>query len=85
MRSYTCGNLKMIEISLARLRLASTLIDSQNSRQLNAISIMSLFNNKCWDFSFVKITINDFIKASRRAGLAPGLFVEAKTFYLIVF
>ena len=54
----------MIDIRRARLRLASTLILSQYSRQLKAISIMSWLSKRCWDFSFVKITIKDLIRAS---------------------
>ena len=54
----------MIEISLARLRLASTDIESQYSRHEKAISIMSWFSRRCCDFSFVKITMNDLMSAS---------------------
>lgn len=54
----------MIEISRARLRLASIEMLSQYSRQLNAMSMMSWFKSKCCDFSLVKITMNDLIKAS---------------------
>ena len=54
----------MIEIKRARLRLASTEILLQNSRQLKAISMMSWLRSRCYDFSFVKMTMNDFMRAS---------------------
>ena len=57
----------MIDISLAKFRLASILICSQYSRQLKAISMMSWLSSKCCDFSFVKITIKDFMRASRNS------------------
>ena len=62
--SCTCGNLKMMEMSLARFCLASLEIWNTFSRQLKAILIMSLLRSKCYDFSFVKITMNDFMMAS---------------------
>ena len=64
-RSCTYGNLKMIDIRRLRFFLASIEISVQNSRQLNAIAMMSWFNSKCYDFSLVKITIKDLIRASR--------------------
>lgn len=63
-RSCTWGNLKMIEIRRARLCLASWDIMNTFSRQLKAISMMSLFSNRCWDFSLVKMTMKDFMIAS---------------------
>lgn len=63
-RSWTYGNLNIIEIKRARFLLASTLILSQYSRQLNAMSMMSWLSSKCWDFSFVNMTIKDLIRAS---------------------
>ena len=57
----------MIEISRDKFLFASIEILSQCSKQLKAMSIMSLFSSKCCDFSFVKITMNDFIRASLRS------------------
>ena len=54
----------MMEMRRARFRFASTEILSQYWRQLNAMSIMSWFRSKCCDFSLVKITMKDFIRAS---------------------
>jgi hypothetical protein len=45
--SWTCGNLKIMLISLERLIFASIEISEQYSKQLNAISIISLFKSKC--------------------------------------
>jgi hypothetical protein len=60
-------------ISLERLIFASIEISEQYSKQLNAISIISLFKSKCWDFSFVKTNMNDLIKVSLSSAL--GSFV----------
>ena len=49
----------------ARFCFASAEIWNTFSRQLKAISMMSLFKSKCCDFSFVKITMNDFMIESR--------------------
>lgn len=57
----------MIEIRRAKFRFASMLMDSQYSKQLKAMSMMSWFKSRCWDFSFVNITMKDFIKASRNS------------------
>ena len=73
-RSCTCGNLNIIEISLAKLCLASEEIWKTFSRQLKAISMMSLFSSKCWDFSFVKITMNDFMRASRSSACFSSIY-----------
>ena len=51
-------------MSLERLILASIEISVQYSKQLNAMSIMSLLSSKCYDFSFVKTNINDLIRVS---------------------
>ena len=64
--SCTYGNLNIIDINLATCLLASTVHSLQNSKQLNAISIKSLFKSKCYDLSFVKITINALIRESLR-------------------
>ena len=55
----TWGNLKIIEMSRERFRRAGTDSSSHTYRHWKAILIMCLFNNRCCDFSFVKITMND--------------------------
>ena len=62
--SWTCGNLKMIEINLATCFLASIVHSVEDSRQLKAISIKSLFIKRCLLSSFVKMTMKDLIKES---------------------
>ena len=54
----------MIDIKRATCLFASRLHSVHSSRQLNAISIKSLFKSKCWLLSFVKITMNDLIRES---------------------
>jgi len=51
-------------INRERFAYASIEIDSQNSRQLKAISMMSLLRSKCCDFSLVKTSMNDLMSAS---------------------
>ena len=72
--SWTCGNLNMIEMSRARLNLASAEIWKTFSRQLKAISMISLLRSKCWDFSLVKITMNDFMIASLSSACFLSIF-----------
>ena len=55
----------MIDMSLAKLYLASYEMRKTFSRQLNAMSMISLLRSRCCDFSFVKITMNDFMIVSR--------------------
>ena len=62
--SWTWGNLKMMDMSLATCFLASRVHSWQDSRQLNAMSMRSLLSKRCWLYSFVNITINDLIKLS---------------------
>ena len=63
---WTYGNLKMIDISLETCLLAYREQSSWNSRQLKAISIRSLLSSRCWLAAFVKMTMKDLMRESRR-------------------